>query len=131
MYSFHGTNTRFFLTKNAAHFKVPLTQLFNNITFQEILMNKNELVNALSEETAFSKKDISKVLASFTRIIERTLKKGDKVSLTGFGTYWISRRPARTGINPATKERITLPAISVPRFKPGKRLRDEVRHTGR
>lgn len=94
-------------------------------------MNKNELVNALSEETAFSKKDISKVLASFTRIIERTLKKGDKVSLTGFGTYWISRRPARTGINPATKERITLPAISVPRFKPGKRLRDEVRHTGR
>lgn len=93
-------------------------------------MNKNELINALSEETAFSKKDISKVLASFTRIIERTLKKGDKVSLTGFGTYWISRRPARTGINPATKERITLPAINVPRFKPGKRLRDEVRSVG-
>lgn len=90
-------------------------------------MNKNELINALSEETAFSKKDISKVLASFTRIVERTLKKGDKVSLTGFGTYWISKRPARTGINPATKQRISLPAINVPRFKPGKRLRDEVR----
>ena len=90
-------------------------------------MNKNELINALSEETTFSKKDISKVLASYTRIIERTLKKGDKVSLTGFGTFWISRRPTRTGINPATKQRITLPAINVPRFKPGKRLRDEVR----
>ena len=90
-------------------------------------MNKNELINALSEETAFSKKDVAKVLASFTRIIERTLKKGDKVSLTGFGTYWISRRPQRTGINPATKERITLPAINVPRFKAGKRLREEVR----
>ncbi len=90
-------------------------------------MNKNELINALSEETAFSKKDITKVLASFTRIVERTLKKGDKVALTGFGTYWISRRPARIGINPATKERITLPAVNVPRFKPGKRLREEVR----
>lgn len=90
-------------------------------------MNKNELINALSEETAFSKKDIAKVLASYTRIIERTLKKGDKVSITGFGSFWISRRPARIGINPATKERITLPAINVPRFKAGKHLRDEVR----
>ena len=94
-------------------------------------MNKNELVNALSEETAFSKKDISKVLASFTRIVERTLKKGGKVSLAGFGTYWLSHRPARTGINPATKERINLPATNVPRFKPGKRLRDEVRSMSR
>ncbi len=90
-------------------------------------MNKNELINALAEETTFSKKDITKILASYTRIIERTLKKGDKVSITGFGTFWISRRPTRKGINPATKEQITLPAINVPRFKPGKRLREEVR----
>ncbi|MFH1644134.1 MAG: HU family DNA-binding protein [bacterium] len=90
-------------------------------------MNKSELINALSEETNFSKKDVAKVLASFTRIIERTLRKGEKVSLTGFGTYWISRRPARIGINPATKERIKLPAVSVPRFKPGKHLKEEVR----
>ncbi len=90
-------------------------------------MNKNNLINALSEETSFSKKDIAKMLASFTRIVERTLKKGEKVSITGFGSYWVSRRPARIGINPATKERITLPAISVPRFKPGKKLRAEVR----
>jgi len=90
-------------------------------------MNKSELINALSEETNFSKKDIAKVLAAFTRIVERTLRKGQKVSLTGFGTYWISRRPARIGINPATKERIKLPAVSVPRFKPGKHLKEEVR----
>ena len=90
-------------------------------------MNKNELISELSEETAFSKKDISKMIASFTRVVERTLKKGEKVSIAGFGSYWVSRRPARIGINPATKERITLPAIRVPRFKPGKRLRDEVR----
>lgn len=90
-------------------------------------MNKSELVNALSEETNFSKKDVAKVLASFTRIIERTLKKGNKVSITGFGCYWTSKRPARLGINPATKERINLPAINVPRFKPGKHLKEQIR----
>lgn len=90
-------------------------------------MNKNELINSLSEETSFSKKDIAKMLSSFIRIVECTLKKGDKVSITGFGSYWLSKRPARVGINPATKERITLPAINIPRFKPGKRFREEVR----
>ena len=90
-------------------------------------MNKSELINALSEETNFSKKDVARVLASFTRIVERTLKKGGKVSLTGFGTYWISKRPARVGINPATKEKINLPAIYVPRFKPGKHLKEQIR----
>jgi len=90
-------------------------------------MNKSELINALSEETNFSKKDISKVLASFTRIIEKSLKKGDKVSITGFGTYWLSYRPARIGINPATKARINLPAVNVPRFKPGKHLKEQLR----
>ena len=91
-------------------------------------MNKSELINSLSEETNFSKKDIAKVLASFTRIVERILKKGEKVSLTGFGTYWLSHRPARIGINPATKERISLPAVSVPRFKPGKHLKEQLRN---
>ena len=90
-------------------------------------MNKSELINSLSEETTFSKKDITRVLESFTRIIERTLKKGEKVSLTGFGSWWISTRPARKGINPATKQRIDLPAVNVPRFKAGKNLREVVR----
>lgn len=90
-------------------------------------MNKSELINALSEETNFSKKDVAKVLASFTRIIERTLKRGDKVSLTGFGTYWCSQRPSRIGINPSTKQKIKLPAVRVPRFKPGKHLKEQIR----
>lgn len=90
-------------------------------------MNKTELIGCLSEETAFSKKDVTRVVESLTRIIERTLKRGDKVSLTGFGTFSISRRPARKGINPATKERIDIPAINVPKFKPGKNLRELVR----
>ena len=90
-------------------------------------MNKSELVNSLSEETAFSKKDVSRVLDSLIRIIERTLRRCDKVSITGFGTYWVSRRPARKGINPSTKERIDLPEVCVPRFKPGKNLREIIK----
>jgi DNA-binding protein HU-beta len=90
-------------------------------------MNKSELINSLSEETAFSKKDVSRVLDSLTRIIERSLRKGEKVSITGFGSFWLSRRPARKGINPSTKERIDLPEVNVPRFKAGKNLRAVVR----
>lgn len=90
-------------------------------------MNKSELIDSLSEETAFSKKDVSRVLDSLTRIVERTLKKGEKVSITGFGSFWLSKRPARKGINPSTKERINLPEVNVPRFKAGKNLREVVR----
>jgi DNA-binding protein HU-beta len=90
-------------------------------------MNKTELINSLSEETAFSKKDVTRVLESFTRIIERTLRKGEKVSLTGFGTFVLSHRPARKGINPATKEKIDIPAVNVPKFKAGKQLREFVK----
>ncbi len=90
-------------------------------------MNKSELINELSEETTFSKKDVTRVVDSLTRVIARILKKGEKVSITGFGSFWISKRPARMGINPASKERIHLPAVVVPRFKPGKNLREVVK----
>jgi DNA-binding protein HU-beta len=91
-------------------------------------MNKSELINSLSEETTFSKKDVARVLESFVRIVQRTLKKGDKLQWAGLGTFLVSRRPERKGINPATKERIDLPAVTVPRFKPGKNLREIVRN---
>ena len=59
------------------------------------------------------------MLDALTRIVERTLKKGDKLQWSGFGTFNVSRRPERIGINPATKERIKLPATVVAKFKPG------------
>lgn len=90
-------------------------------------MNKTELINSLSEETTFSKKDVTRVLDSLTRIIERTLKKGEKVALTGFGTFTVNNRPARDGINPATKQKIKIPAVNVPKFKAGKGLREVVK----
>lgn len=90
-------------------------------------MNKTELINSLSEETTFSKKDITRVLDALTRIVVRTLKKGNKVQWSGFGSFSISRRPARMGINPATKERIKLPETHVPKFKAGKNLKEMIR----
>lgn len=92
-------------------------------------MNKTDLINALSEETAFSRKDVARVLDALTRIVERALKQGVKVSITGFGSFLISERPARQGINPATKEKINIPKVTVPKFKPGKNLRDVVRYS--
>lgn len=90
-------------------------------------MNKTDLINSLSEETTFSKKDVTKVVDSLTRIVSRSLKKGEKVALAGFGTFTVSRRPARAGVNPATKQKINIPATNVPRFKAGKNLREVVR----
>ncbi len=90
-------------------------------------MNKTELINSLCEETTFSKKDVARFLDTLTRIVERTLVSGDKVQWSGFGTFNVSRRPARMGINPSTKERISLPETVVAKFKPGKNLRKIVR----
>jgi DNA-binding protein HU-beta len=90
-------------------------------------MNKTELINSLSEETTFSKKDITRVLDALTRILVRALKKGDKLQWSGFGTFGLARRPARKGINPATKQRIDLPETFTPRFKPGKNFKELVK----
>ena len=90
-------------------------------------MNKTELISSLSEETTFSKKDIARVLDAMTRTIMRTLKKGDKLQWSGFGTFTVTRRAERWGINPATKARIQLPATMAPKFKAGKHLKEQVR----
>lgn len=90
-------------------------------------MNKTELITSLSEETTLPKKDIVKVLESLTRIVERTLKKGDKLQWSGFGTFAISVREERIGINPATKEKIKLPKSIVAKFKAGKNFKEAIR----
>jgi DNA-binding protein HU-beta len=95
-----------------------------------VRMNKTQLISRLSEETSFSKKDVTRILESFTKIIERNLKKGEKVSITGFGTFLTSRRSERLGINPTDKRKIKIPSMTVPKFKPGKKLRQLVRSSG-
>jgi len=90
-------------------------------------MNKRELIDLLSEETMLSKKDVARLLSAFSRNVVRALKKGEKLQLSGFGTFTLSKRPQRKGINPTNKEPITLPETHVPKFKPGKNLKEMVK----
>jgi len=90
-------------------------------------MNKTELILSLIQETTLSKKDIVRVLDALARIVKRTLKSGDKVQLSGFGTFKLSKRSARKGVNPLTKEIINLPETFITKFKPSKILKEYVK----
>ena len=87
-------------------------------------MNKVELIAAVAEKTGMSKKDSEKALTAFTDTVKETLKKGEKVSIVGFGIFEAKNRAARKGINPRTKEKITIPASVAPTFKAGKSLKE-------
>ncbi len=89
-------------------------------------MNKTELVSAMAEQAGISKKDAEKALKAFTDVVADELKKGEKISLVGFGTFEVVERPAREGRNPQTKEPMQIPASKAPKFKPGKPLKDMV-----
>ena len=89
-------------------------------------MNKTELVAAIAGNAGISKKDAESALKAFTDVVADELKKGGKVQLVGFGTFEVSERAAREGLNPATKEKITIPACKAPKFKAGKALKDMV-----
>ena len=89
-------------------------------------MNKAELINDMSS-VLNSKKEAEAVLDSLLSNITQALKKGDKVTLTGFGTFKVSKRKARTGINPRTGEKIKIKAKKVTQFVPGKKLKDTLK----
>lgn len=87
-------------------------------------MNKTELVAAMAEKAELSKKDSEKALKAFIDVVTEELKSGEKIQLVGFGTFEAAERPERQGINPATKEKITIPAAKVPKFKAGAALKN-------
>ena len=90
-------------------------------------MNKAELVGAISGKTDLSKKDITSVIDAIQESITDVLVKGGKVSLVGFGSFQVSNRKARTGMNPRTRKTIKIPARTVPKFVAGKVLKEKVR----
>ena len=89
-------------------------------------MNKTELVNAIAA-AGLTKADSKKALAATLAAIANALKAGDKVALLGFGTFSLNERPARTGINPANKQKIEIPAKKVIKFKAGAELAEAVK----
>jgi DNA-binding protein HU-beta len=91
-------------------------------------MNKNELIDKVVAETSMSKADATKVMEAFLNNVQKTLSEGGTVALTGFGTFSVSERAARMGVNPQNpSEKIEIPAVKVPKFKAGKTLKDAVR----
>lgn len=89
-------------------------------------MNKSELINAVAEKAALSKKDSEAAVAAALDAISAALAEGDEVRLVGFGTFEVKKREARMGRNPKTKEPIPIAASKVPTFKPGKAFKDAV-----
>lgn len=89
-------------------------------------MTKQELINYISKDCKVSKAAAEHILNSVTHNISKCLRKKDKITLTGFGTFYVSKRRARTGRNPQTGAEINIKARNVPRFKPGKLLKEWV-----
>lgn len=89
-------------------------------------MNKSELVDAVAKTTGLSKAASSKALDAVLTTIGASLRKGEAVVLTGFGTFSVRERAARTGRNPKTKEPMEIKASKAPVFKAGKTLRDGI-----
>jgi len=90
-------------------------------------MNKAELIAGIAEETGLTRSDVLKVLDGFVEEVTRTLKRGDRVALVGFGTFAVSKRKARTGRNPQTGAAIKIAARRLARFTPGKQLKSAIK----
>lgn len=90
-------------------------------------MNKGDLIDAIATGADMSKADAGRALNATLEAITKTLKKGDKVNLPGFGTFSVSKRAARMGRNPATGEAIKIKAKKTPKFKAGTGLVDAVK----
>lgn len=89
-------------------------------------MNKSELVDSIAASAGLTKADAGRALDAFVKGVTRALRRGDSVSLVGFGTFSVRRRAARMGRNPRTGQTIHIAASNNPAFKAGKALKDAV-----
>lgn len=89
-------------------------------------MNKTELIEKIAAGAGISKADAKKALDATVEALKEALVAGDKIQLVGFGTFSVNERPAREGINPATKEKIQIAAKKVAKFKAGAELADAI-----
>lgn len=90
-------------------------------------MKKSELIDKVAKEAKIPRAAAERAVNSFTATVTEVLKKGDKITLPGFGTFLVSNRAARKGRNPRTGEEIRIPDAKIPKFKVGKGLKGAVR----
>ena len=89
-------------------------------------MNKSELIEAIARQADLSKAAAGRAVDATVKVIKTSLRKGGNVTLVGFGTFHVSKRAARMGRNPRTGAEIKIRAAKVPKFKPGKALKDSL-----
>lgn len=89
-------------------------------------MNKAELIEQVASQTGLAKRTCGKAVDALVSAISDCLARGEKVTLVGFGTFRVRSRKARRGVNPQTRESINIPAKKVPKFGPGKNLKNKV-----
>jgi len=89
-------------------------------------MNKADFIGAVADTAELSKADTGRALDAIIEVIKKSLKKGDSISLVGFGTFQVRKRAARQGRNPRTGQTIKIKASKIPSFKAGKALKDAV-----
>lgn len=90
-------------------------------------MTKSEFIDMLASRSGMTKAATAEMVQAFTDVVTEELSKGGKVALTGFGTFSVSHRKARTGVNPQTGQPLQIPAANVPKFTAGRNLKDAVR----
>ncbi|WP_408585640.1 HU family DNA-binding protein [Paraburkholderia bannensis] len=93
-------------------------------TFSGAGMNKTDLIDHIAQQADISKAAAGRALDAVINGVKGTLKKGDSVTLVGFGTFAVGKRAARTGRNPRTGDAIKIKAAKIPKFRPGKALKD-------
>lgn len=94
-------------------------------------VNKAELINQLSEKVGITKQQAEQVVQTFVDIVTETLSAGGEVTIAGFGAFMAKTRAPRMGVNPQSPDqKIQIPAVTVPKFKAGKGLKDALKHTG-
>lgn len=103
----------------------PSISINTNIN-KSIVMNKSELIDAIAAGAGLGKAEAKKALDATVEAVKEELTKGGKIQLVGFGTFAVSERPAREGINPSTKEKIQIAAKKVVKFKAGAELAEAV-----
>lgn len=87
-------------------------------------MNKTELIDHIADKADISKAAAGRALDAFVGAVRTTLRKGGTVTMVGFGTFAVTKRAARTGRNPRTGEKIKIKSAKVPKFRPGKGLKE-------
>lgn len=90
-------------------------------------MNKSELISEVARKTGLSQREAEVGVQNMLDLISVELKKGGKITLTGFGTFDVGKRKARSGVNPRTGKAINIPASKMPRFKPSRSLRSAIK----